>query len=106
MKLMEQNKKQTAIDWLIENKRLQDLENFLQVNSKVGQEPKTIKLLVNEYLSSADIKSACDKTNFIDKDIQSNYLDKFKDNSIDILHIDIANTGQIIPMVQKYLNIL
>ena len=34
------------IDWLIENKRLQDLETFLQVNSKVAQEPKTIKLLV------------------------------------------------------------
>ena len=33
--------------------------------------------MINEYLSSADIKSACEKTNFIDKDIQNNYLDKF-----------------------------
>ena len=36
-----------------------------------------INVLVNEYLSSADIKSACEKTNLLNKDIQSNYIDKF-----------------------------
>ena len=65
------------IDWLIKNKRLKDLETLLNLNPYVGKEEKVIKLLVNEYLSSADIKSACEKTNLLNKDIQSNYLDKF-----------------------------
>jgi predicted O-methyltransferase YrrM len=30
-------------------------------------------------------------------------LNLFKDKSIDIIHIDIANTGEIVPMVEKYL---
>jgi len=65
------------IEWLIKNKRLKDLETLLNLNPYVGKEEKVIKLLVNEYLSSADIKSACEKTNLLNKDIQSNYLDKF-----------------------------
>ena len=65
------------IDWLIKNRRLQDLETLLENNPEVGQEPKAVIFLVNEYLSSANIKSACDKTSFIDKSIQNDYLDKF-----------------------------
>ena len=65
------------IDWLIKNRRFQDLETLLENNPEVGQEPKAVIFLVNEYLSSADIKSACDKTSFIDKSIQNDYLDKF-----------------------------
>lgn len=30
-------------------------------------------------------------------------LDLFEDNSIDILHIDIANTGEIVPTVAQYM---
>ena len=65
------------IDWLIKNRRFQDLENLLKNNPTVGREKKAIKFLINEYLATADIKSACEKTNFIDKEIQNNYLDKF-----------------------------
>ena len=65
------------IDWLIKNKRLKDLETLLNLNPSVRNEERVIKLLVNEYLSSADIKSACEKTNLLNKDIQNNYLDKF-----------------------------
>ena len=66
------------IDWLIKNRSHQDLEILLQINPEVGQEPKTIKLLINEYLSSANIKSACEKVNFMSKDLKNKYLDKFK----------------------------
>ena len=65
------------IDWLIKNQRLKDLETLLQINPEVGREPKAIQLLINEYLSSADIKSACEKVNFISRDVQNDYLDKF-----------------------------
>ena len=65
------------IDWLIKQNRYKDLEVLLKNNPKVGEQSKVIKILINEYLSSADIKSACEKINFISKDIQSDYLDKF-----------------------------
>tara|TARA_Y100000590_G_scaffold461379_1_gene622803 strand:- start:460 stop:2199 length:1740 start_codon:yes stop_codon:yes gene_type:complete len=66
------------IDWLIENRRHRDLETLLQKNSEVGQHPKAIKFLVNEYLSSAEIKPACEKVASISKEVQNDYLDKFK----------------------------
>jgi len=65
------------IDWLIKTRRLQDLETLLKNNPTTNRETKAVKFLVNEYLSSVDIKSACEKTNFLDKSIQNNYLDKF-----------------------------
>ena len=51
---------------------------MLNNNPEVGKNSKAVNFLVNEYLSSADIKSACDKINFIDLEIQNNYLEKFK----------------------------
>ena len=65
------------IDWLIKKKRIKNLETLLSKNIEVGQNSKAIKFLINEYLSSADIKSACDKTNFIDSKVQNDYLEKF-----------------------------
>ena len=65
------------INWLIKKKRINDLETLLKNNSEVGQNAKAVKFLINEYLSSADIKSACEKINFLDSRIQNNYLEKF-----------------------------
>tara|TARA_Y100000590_G_scaffold308269_1_gene348031 strand:- start:2660 stop:4384 length:1725 start_codon:yes stop_codon:yes gene_type:complete len=66
------------IDWLIKNNRINDLVILLKNNPKVGENSSAIKFLVNEYLSSADIKSACDNISFIDPKLQNDYLDKFK----------------------------
>jgi len=65
------------INWLIQNERLKDLENLLKTNPVVGDNPKVVKLLVNEYLARADVKSACQKAKFLGKDVKNNYLDKF-----------------------------
>ena len=65
------------INWLIEKKRIQDLEVLLKKNPEVGQSQNAIKFLIDEYLSSADIKSACEKINFIDRQVQNFYLEKF-----------------------------
>ena len=54
------------INWLIKKQRVDDLETLLKSNPEVGQNTKAIKFLINEYLSSANIQSACDKVNFID----------------------------------------
>ena len=66
------------IDWLIKHRRLQDLENLLLTNPEAGKEPSAIKFLINERLSNAEIKSACEKVSTIDKNVQNNYLEKFK----------------------------
>ena len=66
------------INWLINKKRIKDLETLLKNNPEVGKNSQAIKFLINEYLSLADIKSACDKVNFIDRRVQNTYLEKFK----------------------------
>ena len=66
------------IDWLIKKKRINDLEDLLKNNPSVGQNSKSIIYLINEYLSSADIKSACDKIKFINRETENSYLEKFK----------------------------
>ena len=65
------------INWLIKRKRIQDLETLLKINPEVGKNSKAIKYLINEYISSANIKSACEKINFIDRKVKNNYLEKF-----------------------------
>ncbi len=65
------------IDWLIKNRRFKDLETLLQTNPNAGKEPKAINLLINQYLSSVDIKSACEKINFVSEEVQNDYLSKF-----------------------------
>ena len=65
------------INWLIKKKRIKDLEILLKNNHEVGKNSKAVKFLVNEYLSSADIKSACEKISFIDSGIENDYLEKF-----------------------------
>ena len=66
------------INWLIKKNRTEDLEALLKNNPEVGKNSKAIKFLVNEYLSFADIESACEKINFIDREVQNIYLEKFK----------------------------
>ncbi len=65
------------VNWLIERNRVEDLETLLRTNPEVGQNSKAVKYLINEYLSSANIKSACEKINYIDRKVQNNYLEKF-----------------------------
>ena len=66
------------INWLIKNRRFADLENLLFTNPEAGKNSKAIKILVNESLSNANIKSACKKMSILDKQIQNDYLEKFK----------------------------
>ncbi len=68
----------TKIDWLIKKKRINDLEILLKNNPEAGANPKALKFLLDEYLSEADLKSACDKVNLINRKIQDTYLEKFK----------------------------
>ena len=82
------------IDWLISKKRIGDLEILLNNNPEVGKNSKAIKFLVNEYLSSANIKLACEKINFLDRKVQNNYLEKFKIYCL--IHNDQKEEAQLI----------
>ena len=65
------------IDWLLKRKRIKDLEILLKNNPVVGKNSKAINFLINEHLASSDVKSACEKTNFIDRKFKNIYLEKF-----------------------------
>ena len=82
------------IDWLIKNRRIKDLETLLKNNPGVGKESQAIKFLINEYLSSAQIKLACEKINFIDRQVQNSYLDKF--TVYCLINNDRKNEAQLI----------
>ena len=82
------------INWLINKKRIKDLEILLKNNPEVGRNSKAVKFLVDEYLSSADIKSACDKINFTDLRVKNIYLEKFAIYCL--IHNDQKEEAQLI----------
>ena len=65
------------INWLIKKKRIKDLYTLLKDNPEVSQNSKAVKFLIDEYLSLANIKSACNMISFIDQKVENSYLDKF-----------------------------
>ena len=82
------------INWLIKKERINDLEILLKNNLEVGHNPKAIKFLINEYLSLAQIKSACNITNFVSQEVKNFYLDKFKIYCL--IHSDRKDEAQLI----------
>ena len=66
------------ISWLIKNKKDDLIEQFLTKNNDFPNKNKIIQYLVDRNISSANIKTGCEKVNFIGKDIKDPYLEKFK----------------------------
>ena len=66
------------INWLINNSKIELIENFLNNNLEFKGRSKLIKYLVDHYIASADISKSCENANFINKDIKDNYLEKFR----------------------------
>ena len=66
------------INWLIENDRLNLIENFLKQNKEFEGKKKAVQYLVDENISQANIKEGCKKIEFIDSTIKDAYLEKFK----------------------------
>ena len=66
------------INWLIENDRINLLENFLKQNKKFDGKSKAVQYLVNKNIASGDIKEGCEQIKFIDTSIKDSYLEKFK----------------------------
>ena len=66
------------VNWMINNKRPDLIENFLNQNNEFHKKEKVIQYLVDENIAKANIKESCNKINFIDKNIKDSYLEKFK----------------------------
>ncbi len=66
------------INWMIENKRVDLIEKFLNQNEIFPSKHKLIQYLVDNNIAKANIKEGCKKINFLDKSIKDSYLEKFK----------------------------
>ena len=66
------------INWMIENEKINLIENSLKQNNNFSNKKKLIQYLVDNNIAKANIKEGCEKINFLDKNIKDSYLDKFK----------------------------
>jgi len=66
------------LKWLVDNNKVDLIEEFLNRNLEFSGKSKLIKYLVDYYIASADISKSCEKANLINKEIKDNYLDKFR----------------------------
>ena len=66
------------VNWLIENDRVNLIEDFLKQNNEFDSKSKAVQYLVDKNIASANIKDGCDKIRFIDSKIKDAYLEKFK----------------------------
>ena len=66
------------LNWIIENQRLDLLENFLNQNEEFKGKSRAVQYLVDSNISEAEIKEGCEKIKFIDSKIKDAYLEKFK----------------------------
>ncbi len=66
------------INWMIDNKRSDLIEEFLKQNKTFHNKKKVVQYLVDENIAEANLIDGCKKINFIDKNIKDSYLEKFK----------------------------
>ena len=66
------------VDWLINNNRLELIENFLKQNKEFEGKSKLVQYLVDTNIAQANINEGCKKIEFIDSTIKDSYLEKFK----------------------------
>ena len=66
------------IDWLINNNKVELIENFLKQNKEFKGKSKAVQYLVDTNITQANIKQGCEKIEFIDNTIKDEYLEKFK----------------------------
>jgi len=66
------------LEWLLDRKKINYIEEFLEANPNLEDNLNLIRFLIDEYLSNANIKTACQKIKFLNKEKNSKYLDKFK----------------------------
>ena len=81
-------------DWLIENKKDDLIDTFLNKNNELNNIKKIIRYLVDENIAKANLSEACRKITLINKDVKDSYLDQFK--IICLIKINKKNEAQLI----------
>ena len=66
------------LQWLVDNNKIELIEEFLNTNLEFSGKSKLIKHLIDYYIASANISKSCEKANLINKEIKDNYLDRFR----------------------------
>ena len=66
------------LNWLIDNKKDNLIEIFLNKNKNFPNKKKIIKYLVDKNIATADVSKACQKVFSINTDTKDTYLDQFK----------------------------
>ena len=66
------------INWLIQNDRVDLIDNFLKQNEEFDNKSKLVQYLVDKNIASGNIKNGCEKIKFIDKKIKDPYLKNLK----------------------------
>jgi len=64
-------------DWLIKDSDLKIIENYLIKNQIINLHPKLTKYLVDNYLSTSDVKKSCQVFSSVKEPIEDKYLSKF-----------------------------
>ena len=65
-------------EWLIRKKKINLIKVFLEKNPDLKENENLIKFLLDEFLSQANVKEACDQLKFSNKNNVSVYIEKFK----------------------------
>jgi len=66
------------IQWLIKKDKINIIEDFLEKNPDLENNSALLKFLIEEHLSNADVKSACEKVKFFNQKTNDDYLEKFR----------------------------
>jgi rRNA-processing protein FCF1 len=64
-------------DWLIKNRNLELIENYLTQNKNINKNLDLLKFIADEYLSRSEVKKSCDIFLKIKENINDEYLKKF-----------------------------
>ena len=66
------------IDWLIKNKNLELIKDFIIKNNEQEIDSGLLKFYLNYYLSVGDIENACNLFSFLKNSSSDNYISKYK----------------------------
>ena len=88
-------------EWLIKNSDLDLIEEYLVKNQIFDTEAKLSKYLIDQYLSKADLKKACEVLSKNKKPINDEYLSKF--NIYCLMSLGKEDEAQIIYDLKKEL---
>ncbi len=66
------------INWLIKNRNLELIKNFITVNNQKEISPELLKFYLDQYLSVGDINNACNLFSFLKNSSSDEYVIKYK----------------------------